>query len=126
MKNTNFDLYIVAVYYQFDFHGDYPEYVLVDTVFYDCDVLRARFYLPYKKFNLKQIKKRCPWVHCNGKHKKVDWELIQQLEDFMLGPEHESESERIVLKEFPPDFENIYYEMRLGYSYLKPYKMLNN
>ena len=126
MLDTNFDLNIVAVFYQYDCHGDYPEYVQVDAVFCDCDVRRACFYLPYRKFNLKQIMKRCPWVYCHGKHKDVDRELTEQLDEFMTDPDNDSGFEHIVLKEFPTDFDNVYYEMRLGHSYLMPYKMLRD
>ena len=125
MQGTNFDLMINAVFYQYDCYGNYPEYVQVDAVFYDCDVRRACFYLPFRKFTLKQIKKRCPWVYCHGKHKNVDRELAEQLEEFMLDTENGSGFGRVVLKEFPTDFDNVYYEMRLGQSYLMPYKMLN-
>ena len=125
MQDTNFDLIINAVFYQYDCHGDYPEYVQVDAVFYDCDVRRACFYLPFRKFTMKQIKKRCPWVYCHGKRKNADRELAEQLEDFMLDIESGSGFERVTLKEFPTDFDNVYYEMRMGHSYLMPYKMLN-
>ena len=125
MQDTNFDLVINTVFYQYDCHGDYPEYVQVDAVFYDCDVRRACFYLPFRKFTLKQIKKRCPWVYSYGKHKNVDRELSEQLEDFMQDTENGSGFERVTLKEFPADFDNVYYEMRQGHSYLMPYKMLN-
>ena len=50
MQDTNFDLMINAVFYQYDCYGNYPEYVQVDAVFYDCDVRRACFYLPFRKF----------------------------------------------------------------------------
>ena len=47
------------------------------------------------------------------------------MEEFMLDTENGSGFERVILKEFPTDFDNVYYEMRLGQSYLMPYKMLN-
>ena len=60
MFDSNCSIDIVAVVYQCDADNENPRYIQVDAAFSNCNVRRETFYLPYKKFNLKPIKKMCP------------------------------------------------------------------
>ena len=120
MFDSNFSIEIVSVVYlQNDAPEDGPRYVQVDAVFFDCDIRRASFYLRADKFNLKQIKKRCPWVYSYGSRRRADQELADLLDDFLesdLNPIYE----HIILKKLPPDLDNIYIELRNCQSRLIP------
>ena len=119
MCDSNFAIDIIAVVYcSEDGSDEYPRYVQVDAEFYDCNVRRATFYVPYEKFNLKQIKKRCPWVYSYGSRKKADQVLMILLEDFMDRTDLDPVYERIVLDSLPKDLDNIYFETRDGHSRL--------
>ena len=72
MRDSNFAINIIAVvYYCDDSQKEDPRYVQLDAEVFDSEIRRAIFYLPYDKFNLKQIKKRCPWVYSYGKRKDI-------------------------------------------------------
>ena len=119
MRNSNFTINIIAVvYYRDDGQEEDPRYVQLDAQVIDSEIRRATFYLPYDKFNLKQIKKRCPWVYSHGKRKDIDLELAILLEDFLERPDLDPVYERIILDKLPPDFDNIYVEFRDGRSML--------
>ena len=121
MCDSNFAIEIIAVIYcSEDDPGEHPKYVQVDAEFYDCNVRRATFFLPYEKFNLKQIRKRCPWAYSYGSRKKADQELVILLEEFMDRPDLDPVYERIVLDRLPKDLDNVYFEMRKGQSRLIP------
>ena len=126
MFDSNCSIDIVAVVYQPDNKKENPRYVQIDAVFYDCDVRRAAFYLPYDKFTLKQIKKMCPWVYSYGDRKRADLELTILLEDFLSQPDLDPVFERIILNELPPDFDYVYLELRDGRSRLLSRKQLKN
>ena len=119
MRDSNFAINIIAVvYYCDDSQKEDPRYVQLDAEVFDSEIRRAIFYLPYDKFNLKQIKKRCPWVYSYGKRKDIDLDLEILLEDFLDRPDLDPVYERILLNKLPPDFDNIYVEFRDGRSKL--------
>ena len=119
MRDSNFTINIIAVvYYRDDSQEEDPRYVQLDAEVIDSEIRRAIFYLPYDKFNLKQIKKRCPWVYTYGKRKDIDLDLTILLEDFLDRPDLDPDDERIILNKMPPDFDNIYVEFRDGRSKL--------
>ena len=119
MRDSNFAINIIAVvYYCDDSQKEDPRYVQLDAEVFDSEIRRAIFYLPYDKFNLKQIKKRCPWVYSYGKRKDIDLDLEILLEDFLDRPDLDPVYERILLNKLPPDFDNIYVEFRDGRSRL--------
>ena len=119
MRDSNFAINIIAVvYYCDDSQKEDPRYVQLDAEVFDSEIRRAIFYLPYDKFNLKQIKKRCPWVYSYGKRKDMDLDLEILLEDFLDRPDLDPVYERILLNKLPPDFDNIYVEFRDGRSKL--------
>lgn len=119
MIDTNFAIKIATVvYYHDDSKEDDPRYVQLDAKVVDSEIRRATFYLPYDKFNLKQIKKRCPWVYSYGKRKDIDLDLEILLEGFLNRPDLHPVYERIIVNKLPPDFDNIYVEFRDGRSKL--------
>ena len=119
MRDSNFTINIIAVvYYRDDGQEEDPRYVQLDAEVVDSEIRRATFYLPYDKFNLRQIKKRCPWVYSYGKRKGINLDLEILLEDFLDRPDLDPVYERIILNELPPDFDNIYGEFRNGRSML--------
>ena len=119
MRDSNFTINIIAVvYYRDDSQEEDPRYVQLDAEVIDSEIRRAIFYLPYDKFNLKQIEKRCPWVYTYGKRKDIDLDLTILLEDFLDRPDLDPDDERIILNKMPPDFDNIYVEFRDGRSKL--------
>ncbi len=119
MRDSNFTINIIAVvYYRDDSQEEDPRYVQLDAEVVDSEIRRATFYLPYDKFTLKQIKKRCPWVYSYGRRKDIDLDLEILLEDFLDRPDLDPVYERIILNELPPDFDNIYVEFRDGRSRL--------
>ena len=119
MRDSNFTINIIAVvYYRGDSQEEDPRYVQLDAEVVDSEIRRATFYLPYDKFTLKQIKKRCPWVYSYGRRKDIDLDLEILLEDFLDRPDLDPVYERIILNKLPPDFDNIYVEFRDGRSML--------
>ena len=127
MLDSNCTVRINAVIYHRNKNQDKdPRYVQIDAEFYDCDVRRATFYLPYDKFKLKQIKKMCPWVYSYGSSQCADQELAILLEDFLDCPDLDPVFERIILNKLPPDFDNVYLELRDGRSRLLPRKKMKN
>ena len=119
MRDSNFMINIIAVVYcRNDYWEEEPRYVQLDAEVYDSEIRRTTFYLPYDKFNLKQIQKRCPWVYSCGKGKEIDLDLTILLEDFLDNPDLDPVYERIILNRLVPDFDNVYVEFRDGRSRL--------
>ena len=119
MRDSNFTINIITVvYYREDNQEEKLRYVQLDAEVCDSEIRRATFYLPYDKFNLKQIKKRCPWVYSYGKRKEIDLDLTILLEDFLDNPDLDPVYERIILNRLVPDFDNVYVEFRDGRSRL--------
>ena len=127
MRNSNFTINIIAVvYYRDDSQKEDPRYVQLDAEVIDSEIRRATFYLPYDKFNLKQIEKRCPWVYTYGERKSTDLDLTILLEDFLDKPDLDPVYERIILDKLPPDLDNIYVEFRDGRSKLLTLKQVKH
>ena len=127
MRDSNFAINIIAVvYYCDDSQKEDPRYVQLDAEVFDSEIRRAIFYLPYDKFNLKQIKKRCPWVYSYGKRKDIDLDLEILPEDFLDRPDLHPVYERIIVNKLPPDFDNIYVEFWDGSSKLLTPKQIKH
>ena len=122
MRDNSLIINIIAViYYQYDSQEEDSRYVQLDAEVFDSEIRRVTFYLPFEKFNVKQVSKRVPWVYSHVKRKDIAFEFLILWEDFLERPDLDPDTERIILDKRPPDFDKIYVEFRDGSSkLLKP------